>query len=289
LVFNEKLFISWVGPRGIVAAGIASLFSLKLMQKGIQEAEILTPLVFAIVLGTVVLNATTARLMASILKVKQAVSDGIMIVGANTATRIIASYLKEQNKHVVLVDNSEEMVDKARDIGLEAIQANVYNMDLEENFDLLDMGYLMSMTSNDSVNEYVCKHYQEVFGENGTYRLISKEEMEQKMVKNEHQTLFATFSDFYHVNEIAKNNANAHEIQIKSITHFEQLIKELKKRKFIPLFIKHQDGRITIISAQHMTLSYETNDKLVYLGEPIQFKENKPSRLEEQFLSAIVE
>ena len=30
LKFNEKLFISWVGPRGIVAAGIASLFGGKL-------------------------------------------------------------------------------------------------------------------------------------------------------------------------------------------------------------------------------------------------------------------
>ena len=30
LKLNEKLFISWVGPRGIVAAGIASLFGLKL-------------------------------------------------------------------------------------------------------------------------------------------------------------------------------------------------------------------------------------------------------------------
>lgn len=289
LIFNEKLFISWVGPRGIVAAGIASLFSLKLMQKGIQEAEILTPLVFAIVLGTVVLNATTARLMASLLKVKQAVSDGILIVGANTASRIVAKYLHSQQKHVVVIDNSEEMIEKARDMGLDVIQANVYNMDLEENFDLLDMGYMMTMTSNDSVNEYVCKHYQEVFGENGTYRLISKDEMEQKMVKNENQTLFANFADFYHVNEIAKDNATPHQIQIKSTTHFEQMMKELNKRKFIPLFIKHQDGRVTIISAQHMTLTYEDNDSLVYLGEPIQLKENKPSRLEEQFLSAIVE
>ena len=58
---NEKIFISWVGPRGIVAAGIASLFGSKLIKQGVEGAEYITPLVFMIVLGTVLLNATTAR------------------------------------------------------------------------------------------------------------------------------------------------------------------------------------------------------------------------------------
>ena len=66
LQLNEKLFISWVGPRGIVAAGIASLFGLQLTQEGIEGAEYITPLVFMIVLGTVLLNATTARMFAKL-------------------------------------------------------------------------------------------------------------------------------------------------------------------------------------------------------------------------------
>src|SRR5690606_25154052 len=54
LHFREKLFISWVGPRGIVAAGIASLLGLKLERLNIEGAEYITPLVFMIVLGTVI-------------------------------------------------------------------------------------------------------------------------------------------------------------------------------------------------------------------------------------------
>src|SRR5699024_973474 len=69
LQFKEKLFISWVGPRGIVAAGVSSLFGIKLARQGIPGAEYITPLVFMIVLGTVLLNATTARGVAKLLGV----------------------------------------------------------------------------------------------------------------------------------------------------------------------------------------------------------------------------
>src|SRR6056297_3092490 len=69
LLLKEKFFISWVGPRGIVAAGIASLFGSKLLARGVPGAEYITPLVFMIVLGTVLLNATTARLFAKLVKV----------------------------------------------------------------------------------------------------------------------------------------------------------------------------------------------------------------------------
>ncbi|MBF4985654.1 cation:proton antiporter, partial [Nonlabens mediterrranea] len=106
LKINEKLFISWVGPRGIVAAGIASLFGSKLVTQGVDGAEYITPLVFMIVLGTVLLNATTARLFAKIVGVFLKQSDGIMIVGASKFSRIIASYLKEHGRSVVLVDTN---------------------------------------------------------------------------------------------------------------------------------------------------------------------------------------
>ena len=78
LKLNDRLFVSWVGPRGIVAAGIASLFGSKLMKQGVEGSEYITPLVFMIVLGTVLLNATTARLFAKIVGVFLTKSEGIL-------------------------------------------------------------------------------------------------------------------------------------------------------------------------------------------------------------------
>jgi NhaP-type Na+/H+ or K+/H+ antiporter len=75
---NEKLFISLMGPRGIVAAGIASLFGMRLIGV-VEDAEYITPLVFMVVLGTVLLNASTARLSAKGLKVLQKKSGGFFV------------------------------------------------------------------------------------------------------------------------------------------------------------------------------------------------------------------
>ena len=88
LKINERIFISWVGPRGIVAAGIASLFGTKLVELGVQGAEYITPLVFGLVLVTVLLNATTARLVASLLGVFLKKSEGIMIIGGSRVSRL---------------------------------------------------------------------------------------------------------------------------------------------------------------------------------------------------------
>ncbi|MGB5316556.1 MAG: sodium:proton antiporter, partial [Robiginitalea sp.] len=126
LKFNEKVFISWVGPRGIVAAGIASLFGSKLIARGEPGAEFITPLVFTIVLGTVLLNATTARPFAKLIGVFLTKSEGILIVGASKASRLIGRYLQRNNRHVVLIDSNESNIDKAQKAGLEAIAANIY-------------------------------------------------------------------------------------------------------------------------------------------------------------------
>jgi NhaP-type Na+/H+ or K+/H+ antiporter len=79
-----------MGPRGIVAAGIASLLGSKLTKLAIPGAEYITPLVFMVVLGTVILNATTARIIARMLGILLQKSNGILILGATKASRIIA-------------------------------------------------------------------------------------------------------------------------------------------------------------------------------------------------------
>ncbi|RRQ50080.1 cell shape-determining protein [Maribacter algicola] len=276
LKLNEKLFISWVGPRGIVAAGIASLFGSKLLVKGEPGAEYITPLVFMIVLGTVLLNATTARLFAKLVGVFLKKSEGILIIGASKVSRLIAGYLQENNRHVVLVDNNETNVSKARKAGLEAFAANIYSDSLGDYIELNDVGYLMALTGNSDINKYAIDKFKGDFGENGSFRLVDSEEMNDPE-NNPKEGLFSHTDDFIKLTETARRNPTIREIELKDTEHYEGLIEITKAdADIIPLFLKTPDGDIKIISSFSKDFTdIEEGSMLVYLGKALPIEEEK--------------
>ncbi|MDC6387871.1 sodium:proton antiporter [Maribacter sp. PR1] len=279
LKLNEKLFISWVGPRGIVAAGIASLFGSKLISRGEPGAEYITPLVFMIVLGTVLLNATTARLFAKTVGVFLKKSEGILILGASKVSRLIGEYLHKNNRHVVLIDNNQTNINKAKNIGLEAFVANIYSDSLIDNIELNDIGYLMALTGNSDINKYAISKFEKQFGENGSFRLVDAEEMNDPE-NNPKVGLFSHTDDFIKLTETARKNPVIREIKLKDTEHYEGLIEITKAdTDVIPLFLKMPDGEIKIISAFSKDFTdIQENSKLVYLGKALPIDEESRSK-----------
>ncbi|WP_142784547.1 cation:proton antiporter [Changchengzhania lutea] len=269
LKLNEKLFISWVGPRGIVAAGIASLFGLTLADKGVVDAKYITPLVFMIVLGTVLLNATTARLFAKIAGVFLTKSEGILIVGASKVSRLLGHYLESHGRHVVLIDSNESNIAKAKELGLEAITTNIYSDNLMDNIELNDVGYLMALTGNSDINKYAIDKFSKQFGENGSFRLVTTTEMLDEN-NNPKQGLFSHTDDFTALLEVTRKHPSIQEIELENREHYETLIKMSNDDKdIIPLFIKDNDGELHIISSYNLDVdTIEKDYQLVYLGKP---------------------
>ena len=271
LKINEKLFISWVGPRGIVAAGIASLFGSKLLKQGVDGAEYITPLVFMIVLGTVLLNATTARIFAKIVGVFLTSSDGILIVGASPASRLIAKYLKQNNRRVVLIDSNPNHIKKAEEMELEAIEASVYDDDLSENIELNDIGYLMSLTGSSVINQYALAKFTKNFGEQGAFRLISSDEMKNPN-DNPALGLFSHTDDFINLSEVVRDFPKVNEIDIISKEDYAVKIKKINATlTSIPIFVKSNDGKIHIISSFSEKMEIAKGNKLMYLGKELVF------------------
>ena len=266
---NEKLFISWVGPRGIVAAGIASLFGLKLAKEGVPGAEYITPLVFMIVLGTVLLNATTARLFAKAIGVFLTKSDGILIVGASKPSRLIGDYLESHGRHVVLIDSNQNNINQAKEIGLEALNADIYSQTLTDNIELNDVGYLMALTGNNDINRYAINKFSKQFGENGSFRLVSTEEMRDEN-NNPHEGLFSHTDDFRTLSEVTRKFPSIQEIEIINKKHLLDLIKITNEDKnIIPLFIKDHEGDLHIISSYNTEIEVGEGFALVYIGKPL--------------------
>lgn len=274
LNWREKLFISWVGPRGIVAAGIASLFGLKLAKNGVEGAEYITPLVFMIVLGTVLLNATTARLVAAGLKVLKSISDGILIVGASAPARIIAQYLHEEGRNVVLIDKNESNVKQCAQMGLQAINADIFTDNLEDNIDLVDMGYLVAMTGSADVNQYAATKYESEFGENGTYRLLTSEEMRNDSIDIPESGLLSYTDDFINLSEVVRDYPHINEIELKDKSQLNDLLEELNTiKESIPILIKQVDGNIEFLPGSLENLEVEEGTKLIYLGKEVELKD----------------
>lgn len=266
---NEKIFISWVGPRGIVAAGIASLFGLKLTMQGVDNANYITPLVFMIVLGTVLLNATTARIVAGLTGVLLNKSEGILIVGASKPSRLIARYLKNNKKRVVLIDSNRNNISQAQDEGLEAIECDIYGDEIFENIELNDMGYLLALTGSKAINEYALSKLQSVFGEEGAFRLISSEEMRDPE-NNPELGLFSQTDDYINISEVVRDYPVINEVVINSKEHYQQIIEATNKElKSIPLFVKDLKGEIHIIPADQSKINVDKGFKLMYLGKKL--------------------
>ena len=280
LELNEKLFISWVGPRGIVAAGIASLFGNKLMEFNRQAvtdgveipfpgAELITPLVFMIVLGTVLLNATTAGFVAKLLKVRITTSNGILLIGANNAARLIAKYLSDIGRRVILVDSNKYNIQKANEQDTMAIQADIYSDTLSDNTELNDMGILLAFTGSGAVNDFALSKYGGQFGENGAYRLVNEEEVETLTSKDQKKVL-SPKDDYIRLSEVARDYPKMNELPVTSIENLKIRIEEMhEQRNSIPLFLKSANGDIQALTNLPEDQLVEEGSYMVYMGKEV--------------------
>jgi Trk K+ transport system NAD-binding subunit len=178
--------------------------------------------------------------------------------------------LVTNGRSVVLIDSNERSIKKAKDLGLTAINANIYSDNLMDDIELNNMGYLMALTINSDINKYAINKFRKQFGENGAFRLISKEEMndEEKCPK---EGLFSKKDHFTMLSDVAKDHPSIQEIDLESREHYESLIEITNNDKdIIPLFIKDNDGELHIISSNNLNVdTIEKGFQLVYLGKPI--------------------
>ena len=272
LKLNEKLFISWVGPRGIVAAGIASLFGSKLLKQGVAGAEYITPLVFMIVLGTVLLNATTARMFAKLVGVFLKNSDSILFVGASSPTRLIAKYLKKKGKRVILIDSNSNFIERAAKDGLEAFKVDIYDDTLTDNIELNDVGYLIALTGSDTVNKDALQSFSNSLGEHGSYKIASSKEILDATAL-ERKSFFTPNDDYINLSEAYRENPVIIELKIETAAAYSRILEIFsKEEKSIPLFIEKGDG-IYLIPEFEKTTEAKENLTLSYLGKKLVIQE----------------
>ncbi len=169
---NEKLFLSWVAPRGIVAASVSAVFGSRLTEAGVEGAHLLAPLTYTIIAATVTVYGLTARPFARRLKLTEPNPTGLLIVSGNRFSRALAKALTTSSRvRVLLADTNYGHVAAARREGLEVYYGNILSEQAEEEIDLSGIGGLLALTSNDEVNSIIALRYGELFGRARVYQL----------------------------------------------------------------------------------------------------------------------
>ncbi|MCB1908208.1 MAG: sodium:proton antiporter [Rhodocyclaceae bacterium] len=168
---RERGLLAWIAPRGIVAAAVSALFAIKLEQLGFDEAALLVPMTFVVIIGTVVFQSLTASSMGQWLEVSEPDPHGFLIIGANPLARTIAKALDQQKVRVMLTDTLWDNVSRARMAGLRTYYGNPLSEHAELYLDTSGIGHLLALTADAHLNGLACNRYRDQFGARHVFAL----------------------------------------------------------------------------------------------------------------------
>ena len=184
LSIRERLLIAWIGPRGIVAAAVAAIFALRLEEANFPEADLLVPLVFFIVIGTVLVQSLTAKQFARWLGVREPPPKGLLIIGAGNVARAIGKVLQEEEFKVILTDSNWENTKIARMEGLETYYGNPISEHADRHLDLVGIGRMLGLSGRGNLDALAFLRFKSEFGSNNIYELLTTRE---KLIPDKHR------------------------------------------------------------------------------------------------------
>ena len=169
LGIKEKLFLSWIAPRGIVAASMASLFAFRLGEFGNPNAPFLQAFAYSVIVGTVLLQGFSAKWVARWLGVWEKEPDGWLLIGSHQLSRTLAIHLQARGRFVVLVDSNPREVKIAQREGLNAIHENAMTMDRDKYLEFNWVGHVFAVTENEELNRLLCQRWSNLLAKVSVY------------------------------------------------------------------------------------------------------------------------
>jgi len=255
LNWRERTMISWMAPRGIVAAAVASVFAFKLADQGIEGSEVLVPLTFLVIVVTVVVYGSTSYPLARLLKVVQSKPQGILFVGAHSWARMIAKAMNEKKINVIMVDTNRENIKAARLDGLKAYLGSILSERIADDLDLDGIGRLMALTPNDEANSLAALHMADAFERGEMYQLPPLSERTGKELEFSPKHLRARFLfgegiNYYHLNSLFNQGWILKSTKLTESFNFEKMKKHYEDN-IIPFFLIDESQKLFISTIEN--------------------------------------
>lgn len=259
---RDRLFLSWIAPRGIVAAAVTSLFVTELHHYHIEGGEQLLPLVFLVIVCTVAIGSLTAGRVARALGVAEEDPQGFLILGAHPAAQAIGQALHDEGFKVTLADRNYQTLSAARIAGLSTYFGSLLSYHSDDEIDLAGIGNLIALTPNDEANALTARKYAKVFGKDRVFQLTpSSEGSERSSIAEEQRghfvfsdgTSFANLQQRFHAGEIKRTQITDE----FTLGDFRALYST-----FLPLFVI-KDEKVQVITSEDFEVSEGTLISLV--------------------------
>ena len=252
LTWRERGLLAWIAPRGIVAAAVAALFSLRLQNAGYEQAELIVPMIFLVIIGTVVLQSATARGLALLLKVAEPEARGFLIIGANPVARTIALALKKQGYDSLLCDNSWPHISAARMQGLSTFYGSAVSQYADRKLDLVGLGRLLAMSTQQERNILAVHRYRREFGDKHVYTLLTRPpggDSKQTVELPAGYTAFGEDVSYERLAHALSIGAEIRETRLSENFDFDAYSRKYDKRA-VPLFALDPKKRLHIFTAE---------------------------------------
>jgi NhaP-type Na+/H+ or K+/H+ antiporter len=235
LNWRERTLLAWIAPRGIVAAAVIALFAVRLRQQGYTDAPLLVPLTFMVIIGTVVLQSATARLIAVWLKVAEPEPKGFLIIGASPLAQAVARALEDKGFRTLLTDTNWDHIRAARMAGLSTYYGNAVSEQADRHLDLVGIGRLLAMSPRTEVNALAANRYRGEFGANHLYALHTTTEQggtdkPRGRAPIPGQVLFGSDVSYKKLSSLISQGAEIHETLLTDTFDYDDYHKKYYKR-----------------------------------------------------------
>ncbi|MDE2214934.1 MAG: cation:proton antiporter [Candidatus Omnitrophica bacterium] len=188
LSLQEKLFLCFFAPRGIVSAVMASLLSILFEQKELIGRGMFLPVAFYIITGTIIFYSVTGNLTARVLNLIEETGKKILIIGVNQTTLMIAKTLRDCGFHTVFIDTNPGLCHEAEQEHFEVYCGNATDKNFLESLELKGLQKMLAATPNHEANVLVCQLMSEYFGKKGVYRIWDKNDSWENAVSIQQET-----------------------------------------------------------------------------------------------------
>lgn len=196
---EERHLLSFMAPRGIVAAAVTSIFGLQFTgaaEQALQQAQEATgeeadalmerasnlnvlasqatelvPLVFLVIVSTVALYGLGVGRLAERLGLATSSPQGVLFVGGQKWVLDTAVALKDAGVATTVVSSDYDKTASARRAGLNTVLANILSEFAVKDLDLAGMKSLIAATSVDEVNYTAAKEFSQSLGRANVFQL----------------------------------------------------------------------------------------------------------------------